>query len=132
MPPISMSKAFWLTAALCALSPAALAHDGEKHKTTAEPAAPAIAAATAGIQIEVKDGWLVSGPEIVKVSQGDEVVISITSNHADELHLHGYDITVPLKANTPATLSFTAKYPGRFGYELHHAHREIGAIEVHP
>lgn len=121
-----------LTAVLSTFSPASLTHDGEKHKTAVEAAAPAVATDKASIQITVEDGWLVNGPEIVTVSQGDDVVISITSDRADELHLHGYDITVPLQANTPATLSFTAKYPGRFGYELHHAHREIGAIEVHP
>lgn len=128
----SLVKIVYLTAALSFISPATWAHEGEKHKTAAESVTPDLKTTQASIHIEVKDGWVVSGPEVVKVSQGNDVLITITSDQADELHLHGYDITVALKANTPATLSFTAKYPGRFGYELHHAHREIGAIEVHP
>lgn len=115
---------------LCSTGSPALAHDGEKHNNSATQASPA--PVTTGIHITVSDGWLSAGPDVVRVKQGEQVVLTFTSDKADELHLHGYDITVPLKPNTPATLSFTAKHAGRFGYELHHAHREIGAIEVHP
>lgn len=119
-----------LVIALFSYGPLALAHDGEKHEGSTAPAP--TAPANIGIQITVENGWLSAGPDVVRVKQGEQVVLTITSNEADELHLHGYDITLPLVANTPATLSFTAKHAGRFGYELHHAHREIGAIEVHP
>lgn len=112
------------------------AHEGEDHGSDAKQAQPANAAKVSDADLQadivVTDGWVSSGPDVIKVKRGDSVNIRFLSNQADELHLHGYDITVQLAPNTPALLSFTAKYPGRFGYELHKAHREIGAIEVHP
>lgn len=82
--------------------------------------------------IVITDGWVTTGPSVTRVKQGEQVQLSFLSNHADELHLHGYDITVALTPGHIATLAFTATYPGRFSYELHQAHREIGAIEVYP
>lgn len=90
------------------------------------------AEATNNAEIIITDGWVTSGPEAIKVKRGDTVRMVFTSNKVDELHLHGYDIAVDLEPNVPAILEFKAEYPGRFGYELHKAHREIGAIEVYP
>jgi len=83
-------------------------------------------------RITIVDGWRASGPEIIRFSQGDTVNLEFTSNQADELHLHGYDITLQLAPNQSANLIFTAEHTGRFGYELHKADREIGVIEVYP
>ena len=98
---------------------------------------PAIAAASgtpAGSPIEllVRGGRLVSGPTVIKVAQGDDVTLQITSDAADELHLHGYDLHLHLVAGEPAILKFTASRSGRFEYELHHAHADLGALEVYP
>lgn len=106
----------------------AIAHGDEKHESKID----AVATETNNAEIIITDGWLSSGPQAIKVKRGDNVRLLFTSNQADELHLHGYDITVELKPNQTAVLEFEAQYAGRFGYELHKAHREIGAIEVHP
>lgn len=125
-----------LAAQLMTTSLSVFAHEGEDHASSANqpPTANAANVSDADLQadIVVTDGWVSSGPDVIKVKRGDNVNVRFVSNQTDELHLHGYDITVQLAPNTPALLSFTAKYPGRFGYELHKAHREIGAIEVHP
>lgn len=125
-----------LAAQLMTTSLSVFAHEGEDHASSANqtPTANAANVSDADLQadIVVTDGWVSSGPDVLKVKRGDNVNVRFVSNQTDELHLHGYDITVQLAPNTPALLSFTAKYPGRFGYELHKAHREIGAIEVHP
>ncbi|WP_373082245.1 hypothetical protein [Zhongshania sp.] len=84
------------------------------------------------IELSIKDGALISGPQRIQVLQGEEIKLNFVSNHADELHLHGYDLTLKLKAKETATLAFTAKHSGRFGIELHHAHGEIAALEVMP
>ncbi len=75
---------------------------------------------------------LVSGPDVIRVAQGTQVTIRIRSDRADELHLHGYDLHVRFGANQPAELAFTANRSGRFEYELHGSHAEIGALEVRP
>lgn len=83
-------------------------------------------------ELVVAKGKLVSGPPTIQVREGDEVQLQITSDQADELHMHGYDLHLSLKPNTPATLTFKAEHSGRFDYELHHAHTELGTLEVQP
>jgi hypothetical protein len=68
----------------------------------------------------------------LQVQLGDDVELSITMRTDDELHLHGYDLAMPLKADEPGTLRFIAKHAGRFELELHHAHVELGVLEVLP
>jgi plastocyanin len=84
------------------------------------------------VDIVVKQGKRVSGPAVIKVQQGDEVTLHITSDAADEFHLHGYNLLVHLAPNRTATLHFLAKLAGRFTFELHKADVELGAIEVYP
>ncbi|MFA5938756.1 MAG: hypothetical protein WC809_05320 [Sinimarinibacterium sp.] len=69
---------------------------------------------------------------VLRVRQGERVELSVTSAKDDELHLHGYDLSLHLKGGAPATLAFTAEHAGRFEIELHHVHAEIGVLEVSP
>lgn len=80
----------------------------------------------------VKDRKLVTGPDTLTVSQNDQVHITITVDEAEELHLHGYDQSVEVVANQPASLTFTASITGRFEYELEESGTAIGALEVQP
>ena len=100
----------------------------------AEPAAVAAPAAppTQLVELVVKDKRLVSGPAVISVVQGTTVTLRITTDHHDELHLHGYDLTLKLPTAEPAELSFLADRSGRFEYELHHSHLTLGALEVQP
>lgn len=84
------------------------------------------------VEIEVHHGRLVAGPAVIKLKQGDRVTLRVTSDSNDELHVHGYDLHLNLTAGQPAQLSFTADHSGRFEYELHHAHTDLGAFEVYP
>jgi plastocyanin len=107
-----------------------------------QPPAPAPvteATATAVVAIQekafdlvVKDGKLVSGPAALNVRQGDQVTLRIQSNANDELHVHGYDLKMRIKAGDTATLQFAATRSGRFELELHRKHTRLGALEVYP
>lgn len=88
-------------------------------------------ATSAPFVFEISNGE-VKGPETFKVRQGDAVDIRITSDKADEAHLHGYDLHVELRSGVAAQLLFTAVKSGRFELELHGAHQTIGALEVYP
>ena len=94
----------------------------------ATPAAPAAKA----FDFVVRDGKPVSGPLALRVRQGEQVTLHIDSNANDELHLHGYDLKVRIKAGEPATLEFAATRTGRFELELHNRHTQLGALEVYP
>ena len=82
--------------------------------------------------IVVQQGKRVSGPGVLKVQQGEDVTLHITTDSADEFHLHGYNLLVQLRPHQTATLHFVAKLAGRFTYELHKSDLELGALEVYP
>lgn len=75
---------------------------------------------------------LMSGPETIKVTEGDEVVIKITSDEPEEFHVHGYDKFVDLEKDVPKELKFIANLTGRFIFELEESKTDLGAIEVSP
>ena len=87
---------------------------------------------TTVVDIVVRRGRRISGPSVIKVKQGDNVTLRITNDAVDELHLHGYNLQVPVMPETPAVLQFTAKLSGRFTFELHKTELELGAVEVYP
>ena len=87
---------------------------------------------TTVVDIVVRRGRRISGPSVIKVKQGDNVTLRITNDAVDELHLHGYNLQVPVMPETPAVLQFTARLSGRFTFELHKTELELGAVEVYP
>jgi FtsP/CotA-like multicopper oxidase with cupredoxin domain len=106
-------------------------------KKADSPSAPSVSFAPgpqAGTTVEIKvhQGRLVAGPAVIKLTQGDRVALRVASDSKDELHVHGYDLHLNLIAGQPAQLSFTADHSGRFEYELHQAHTDLGAFEVYP
>jgi hypothetical protein len=83
-------------------------------------------------ELKVERGQRVSGPAVIQVRQGEQITLKVTSDRADELHLHGYDLSLALPAGEPAQLNFRTDRSGRFEYELHHAHQDLGVLEVLP
>ncbi|OGE09910.1 hypothetical protein A3A60_04940 [Candidatus Curtissbacteria bacterium RIFCSPLOWO2_01_FULL_42_26] len=83
-------------------------------------------------ELVVEGKKLVSGPQTINVTEGDNITIKITSDQEEELHIHGYDNSVDLQKDIPAQLSFTANITGRFIYELEKSETEIGVLEVLP
>ena len=71
-------------------------------------------------------------PKQVKMNQGDTLRLLVTSDEADELHVHGYDLHLPLKPGKTQVLSFVAAHTGRFPIELHRADVELVVLEVYP
>ena len=80
----------------------------------------------------VTRGRLTSGPSTLALTQGDLVVLRVRSDRDDELHVHGYDLSLALSANQTGSLAFQADRSGRFDIELHQGGGEIGALEVQP
>lgn len=94
-------------------------------------AAPSTPAAT-GQRIEVTvTGDQVSGDTgRVPVPAGEHVTLVVTSDAADELHVHGYDLGADLAPGTPATVEFDATIPGVFEVELHEAGTLLFTLQV--
>ena len=66
------------------------------------------------------------------VKQGDTVALVVTSDVADEIHLHGYDLKSNAGPGKTARIAFVAKIPGRFEIELEDHGVQIGDLEVEP
>ena len=66
------------------------------------------------------------------VTKGDRVVLVVTSDVADEIHLHGYDVSRDVEAGGTVRLPFRATIPGRFEAELEERGVQIADITVEP
>ncbi|TDC74005.1 hypothetical protein E1285_43915 [Actinomadura sp. 7K507] len=66
----------------------------------------------------------------VKVPRGATVEITVTSDRADEFHLHGYDREMALAPGRPATMRLTAGTPGVFEAELHRTGGRVFELQV--
>lgn len=72
----------------------------------------------------------VSGPDRVEVNQGQRVRLVITSDRADQVHVHGYEIEKPLPAGRPVTIELTATKTGLFEIETHEGGRLLTQLLV--
>lgn len=70
--------------------------------------------------------------QAIKVQEGQQVVLKVTADVADEAHLHGYDVSKEFEPNQQVTLEFTATKTGRFELELEKLKKTLGYIEVYP
>ncbi|MFC5183542.1 hypothetical protein [Actinomadura harenae] len=54
----------------------------------------------------------------------------MTSDVADEFHLHGYDRELALVPGRPGTVRLVASVPGVFEAELHHSGARVFELQV--
>ena len=96
----------------------------DKPEEPAEPEVPAI---------EIQNGEPVGGVQEIEVTEGDELRVDITTDAADELHLHSYDVyldIVPDKTNE--LIVQNADIGGIFELESHTTGALIAEISVVP
>ena len=116
--------------AVLALMPdqGARAHGTEQHDagTTAEGAASSEAADT---EIVVTIDPDAAAAEVVRVTRGAHVHLTVRGAGANEMHLHGYGIEVKGEADQPALFVFDAIHTGRFALEIHVEDDLLGSTE---
>lgn len=84
------------------------------------------------LRIVVRGGRAEGGLGRATVKQGTRVRLVVSSDAADEVHLHGYDLTTGVAPGRQGRIAFVAKVPGRFEIELEDAGVQIGELEVRP
>ncbi|MQY08801.1 hypothetical protein ACRB68_69120 [Actinomadura sp. RB68] len=98
--------------------------------------APATGTAPAGqtgvtnVEATVTKGKVRTASGRVKVRLGARVRITVTSDTAEEFHLHGYDREMTLAPGKAATLELVADKPGVFEAELHHSGARVFELQV--
>jgi FtsP/CotA-like multicopper oxidase with cupredoxin domain len=88
-------------------------------------------------RIRIRGGEAVGGPGEIKVKKGDTVVILVSADAPDDIHLHGYDVEKKVAPGQPARFRFKATFEGEFEIESHVAEdagREplVGTLIVEP
>ena len=81
------------------------------------------------IEVSVTDGEVTGGGRH-EVSVGEPVTLRVTSDVADHVHVHGYDLIVDVQAGETAQLAFDATIPGVFEVELEDARIPLLELEV--
>lgn len=96
--------------------------------TTTTSPAPAPKPTT--ITIRVVDGRPQGGIARPSVKRNERVVLVVRSDTADEIHLHGYDVSREIAAGGQARIAFVAKIPGRFEVELEQSGTQLAELTV--
>jgi copper(I)-binding protein len=84
------------------------------------------------VKVVVVDGAPQGGIVRATVNKDDQVVLVVTSDVADEIHLHGYDKAKDVAAGGTIRIPFKATIPGRFEAELESRGVQIAEISVEP
>jgi len=118
------------TLAVGAIAFLALRPEGDEESGPASQTAPAQpensqsqapASEPALTRVRIRNGEVVGGAPAIEAAEGDTVRIVISADAADELHLHGYDITQEAAPGRPARFRFEAHFEGVFEIESHTA-----------
>ena len=96
--------------------------------TQPPPAQPTVRTVT----IVVEDGTPRGGIQRPTVKQDERVVLVVRSDVADEVHLHGYDLSREVPAGGTTSIGFQATIPGRFELELEERGLQVAELTVEP
>lgn len=109
--------------------------------TAASPSSTVVSAApsstTAGtidgtrvIDVVFSHGRVAGGVRTEVVPLGDKVRLRVTSDVAEEVHVHTYDVMADVAPGQTVELELTATIPGRFEVELEKEGRQLVVLEV--
>jgi hypothetical protein len=84
------------------------------------------------VRVRVADGVPAGGIVRETVDKGDRVVVVVTSDVRDHVHVHGYDLMRDVAPGRRVRIAFRARLPGRFVIELEDRHAQIAELTVNP
>lgn len=120
-----------LVAAVVAAALMVIAGCGDDAATSSTTTTGASINTTGAVTIEVAyAGGSITGGGRRSAALGQAVVIKVTSDIADEVHLHGYDKKADAAPGTVATLTFVADKPGIYEVELEKKGLKLFELEV--
>ena len=82
------------------------------------------------VRVNVRGGVPVGGVVRASTEKGDRVVLVVTSDVSDHVHVHGYDLMRDVGPGAPARIAFKATIPGRFEIELEDRRVPIAELTV--
>jgi hypothetical protein len=100
-----------------------LASSGGSSKTKGPPGVRNLAVTVAG-------GKPVGGVAHLEANKGDTINLTVRSNVADEIHIHGYDLHKNVPAGGVGHFTFKATIDGNFVIELESRAEQIASLTV--
>jgi hypothetical protein len=82
--------------------------------------------------IVVRDGEPVDGIAELEFSAGEEIRFRVTSDQAEEIHVHGYDISKDVPAGGTIEFAFPAELEGIYEAELEELGVQIAELRINP
>jgi hypothetical protein len=82
--------------------------------------------------VTVVNGKPEGGIKTITYNKGDTVDLTVKSDTADEIHIHGYDLHKDVKKGGSVHFTFPASIDGKFVIELEDAGQQIASLQVEP
>ena len=91
---------------------------------------PPTTASARTIEVTFAGGQVVGGVRRETVRLGERVRLRVTSDVADEVHVHTYDAKAAVAAGQTVELEVTGTIPGRHEVELENRRKQLLTLEV--
>ena len=82
--------------------------------------------------VTVVNGKPEGGVKTITYKKGDTVDLTVDSDTADEVHIHGYDVHKEVEKGGSVRFTFRASIDGKFVVELEDAGEQIASLQVEP
>jgi N-acetylmuramoyl-L-alanine amidase CwlA len=82
--------------------------------------------------VTVVGGKPEGGIKTLTYKKGQTVDLTVKSDTADEIHIHGYDFHKDVTKGGSVHFAFPAKLDGKFVIELENAGQQIASLQVEP
>jgi len=82
--------------------------------------------------VQVKGGEPVGGVRELEFDKGDTAEFFVTSDVADHVHVHGYDLMKDVEPGKRVRFKFKANLDGKYEIELEDRQLEIASLTVNP
>lgn len=102
-----------------ALSACALLAGPQRHASAQSPPAGSGAAAQRVIEIRIVARKPEGGVRTIRATRGETIVLKIRSDENLSVHVHGYDLHQDVTPGSVASLTFVARWMGRFPVAAH-------------
>ncbi len=82
--------------------------------------------------VVIRNGEPVGGIAELEYDAGDEIRFEVSSDVADEVHVHGYDLMQDVPAGGTVSFDFPAEIEGIFEVELEGRKQQIAELRINP
>ena len=105
---------------------------GDSPTIDVQQSTPTTTASAAGtvLAVTVRGGSVVEGASRQRAPLNQPVTIRVTSDVADEVHVHGYDKKFDVSPGRTGEVTFVANIPGVFEVEFERSHLLLCTLEV--